>query len=206
MRKLTRILIWIVAGVPALLLVAGITATAVFGWNTVKQTVLLADTLIFPYRPAHLQYRKVPGDWPTLPEPGTALGTLVIPAVHITAPTVQGTTLALLKKSVGHYAASPLPGQAGNVVFSALGDITFRNLDHVKPGERIIFHSRFGSFVYRVVRTSIVPQTDPNIIVPTQDSQLTLTCGYPFISHNLSPTKQFIVWATPVSEPPHSRG
>lgn len=201
MRRLVRVFIGIVTGILALVVVMGIAGTALFGWTTVKETVLLADTLLFPYRPAHFHYRKLPGDWSTLPGPGAPLGTLVIPAIGIKAPTVQGTTFSQLRVAVGHYAASPLPGQPGNVVFSTLGLRTVRNLDAIRPGDRIIFRSRYGAFVYRVTKMEIVPQSDLNIIVPTTVSQLTLTSGYPFVVHDLHPTKQLIVWATPVSVP-----
>lgn len=200
MRLFKKLLIGVLVGLPILLVVLGVAVTSIFGWNFLKQTVLLADNVLVPYKPTHIGYRKLPGYWPTLPEPGVKLGTIVIPAVHINAPVVQGTTWDILALGVGHYAGSPLPGQPGNVVFSGHRDTVFTNLQYVKPGEQVIFQSPYGPFVYKVISIQIVPKNDPNIIVPTVQSQLTLTSCYPFVYIGFAPNR-FIVRAIPVSEP-----
>ena len=187
-------------GIPIVVVAAGVGVTVTFGWSFLQQTVLLADTALVPYKPAHIGYRKLPGYWPTLPEPGTKLGTILIPAVHINAPVVQGTTWNILALGVGHYAGSPLPGQGGNVVFSGHRDTVFTNLQYVKVGDSVTFDSPYGPFVYRVTSIKIVPKTDPNIVVPSQNPELTLTSCYPFVYIGFAPDR-FIVRATPVSEP-----
>ncbi|MCL5013426.1 MAG: class D sortase [Firmicutes bacterium] len=192
-------------GIPSLIIALGVGVTAVFGWSFLQQTLLLADSVLVPYKPAHIGYRKLPGFWPTLPEPGTKLGTIVIPAVNIKAPVVQGTTWDILKLGVGHYAGSPLPGQGGNVVFSGHRDTVFTNLKHVKVGDTVTFDSPYGPFVYRVTSIKIVPKTDPNIVVPSKSPELTLTSCYPFVYIGFAPDR-FIVRATPVSEPSVTAG
>jgi sortase A len=200
-RLLKTALKTILIGLPICVLLLGIGMTVKYGWTMVKQTVLLADEVLVPYQPTHPGYRKTVGFWPTLPEPGTKLGTIAIPAVHISGvPVVQGTTWDLLALGAGHYAGSPLPGQPGNVVISGHRDTVFVNLQYIKPGDEVIFHSPYGAFVYRVVSIVIVPKTDPNIIVPTTHDQLTLTTCYPFYYIGFAPNR-FVVRAVPVSEP-----
>jgi sortase A len=189
-----------IVSIPVIVVAIGIAVTAVFGWSFLKQTVLLTDTALVPYKPTHIGYRKLPGFWPTLPEPGTKLGTIVIPAVKIDAPVVQGTTWDILALGVGHYAGSPLPGQGGNAVFSGHRDTVFTNLQYVKVGDQVTFESPYGPFVYRVTSIKIVPKDDPNIVVPSANPELTLTSCYPFVYIGFAPDR-FIVRAVPVSEP-----
>lgn len=63
------------------------------------------------------------------------------PTIGVTRTVVEGVTVEQLARGPGHYPASPLPGQAGNV--SIAGHRTtygqpFHNIDKLKIGDRIV--------------------------------------------------------------------
>jgi sortase A len=94
--------------------------------------------------------------------PGDPLGRISMPSIGVSDVMVEGTEHADLSKGPGHYPATPLPGQRGTV--GVAGHRTtygapFRNLDGLKPGDRIELAMPYGRFTYRVERTRIVLPT-----------------------------------------------
>ncbi len=200
-KVLRRILFWFIMGVPSLILVGGVIVTLKYGWNFVRQTVLLGVQVLHPYKPANTTERVFAGNhniWPTLPQPGTQIGTIAVPAINLSTPIVQGTSWHDLSLGAGHFEGSMLPGQPGNVVISGHRDTVFTPLQYVKIGDLVVIHTRYGSYTYRVTKIAIVPKTDTQIVVPTSYSQLTLTTCYPFVYIGFAPNR-FIVWAVPVT-------
>lgn len=199
-RSVRRVIWGVLLGIPSLIVLAGLIITIKFGWNFVQQTALLGFQAVHPYRPANTKERVFKGNhniWPTLPQPGTKIGTISIPAINLSVPIVQGTSWHDLSLGVGHYEGSMLPGQKGNVILSGHRDTVFTPLQHIKLGDLVVVHTPYGPFSYKVVRTTIVPKADTHIVVPSTHSQLTLTTCYPFVYIGFAP-KRFIVWAIPV--------
>jgi sortase A len=96
------------------------------------------------------------------PLKGDAIGEIELPTIHKTAFLVQGTDTDSLRKGPGHYPDTPLPGKRGTVAIAGhrtTHGAPFRNIDKLKPGNRITLAMPYGTFVYRVQRTRIV---DPN--------------------------------------------
>ena len=70
------------------------------------------------------------------------------------APILQGTSLDVLDKGVGHYAGAACPGQVGN--FAVAGHrVTyakpFNRIDELRPGDPIVIETANTWYVYRVV-------------------------------------------------------
>ena len=122
---------------------------------------------------------------PVIPTQGpTQAQRIVIPAINVDAPVVQGDGWEQLKKGVAQRVGTPDPGQAGNVVFSAHNDIfgeIFRRLDELSPGDEIFLYTASQVFTYVVTNTRIVAPTEVSVMAPTLHPSLTLISCYPYL-------------------------
>jgi sortase A len=128
------------------------------------------------------------------PSAGDTLGRLTIPALKQEFLVIEGTRNSDLKKGVGHYVKSVMPGQKDNCVLSAHRDTFFSKLGELKKGDRMTLETATGSYTYEVKRTRIVGKDDRTVIVPTKHGVLTLTTCYPFDYVGSAP-KRYIVSA-----------
>ena len=128
------------------------------------------------------------------PGVGSIFASLSIPRLNKVFPIVEGTQASQLKKGVGHYIGSVLPGFADNSVLAGHRDSYFRNLGQVKIGDLMTVTTDWGVFVYEVHRIRIVKADDKTVIVPTPSAVLTLSTCYPFRFIGNAP-KRYIVQA-----------
>jgi sortase A len=140
-----------------------------------RQQVKLEKALVDP--PARVVRKE--------PLRGDALGKLLIPSIGVSEYVVEGTDADNLRKGPGHYPATPLPGQRGTVAVAGhrtTYGAPFRNLNDLKPGERIVFELPYGTFVYRVDKTQIVDDSALWVTRPVGHPQLVLTACHPLYS------------------------
>lgn len=125
---------------------------------------------------------------PALPTQGpTQARRIVIPAINVDAPIVQGDGWDQLKKGVGQHIGSGDPGQPGNLVLSAHNDIfgeIFRHLDRLQPGDEIQIHTVSQIYTYVIAGTRVVEPTEVSVLAPTAHSSLTLISCYPYLIDN----------------------
>ena len=114
------------------------------------------------------------------PKVGQLIGTLTIPRIRSSLPIIEGTGAKELRRGVGHYVGSVIPGVSDNSVLAGHRDSVFRKLGEVKIGDLITVKNDYGSFVYEVHKIRIVKANDRTVIVPTADAILTLSTCYPF--------------------------
>lgn len=129
------------------------------------------------------------------------IGTLTIPTLHATMPIYEGTDDGSLKKGVGHFLGSALPGvndnsilYQNNIVLSGHRDSVFQHIGLLKLGDSLTLNTINGIFIYKISQFRIVDKNDLTVIVPTNTATLTLTTCYPFIFFGNAP-KRFIVSA-----------
>lgn len=123
---------------------------------------------------------------------GDVLGSLSIPSLDETLPIVEGTSDDDLKKGVGHYIQSVLPGDNDNCVLSGHRDTVFWNLESLGIGDLLIVQTPRGTFTYRINDIRIVDADDRTVIVPTDHAVLTLTTCYPFLFIGDAPNRYII--------------
>ena len=128
---------------------------------------------------------------------GTAIGTIHIARLGLTAVIVQGTSSDILQRAVGHVAETALPGESGNVVLAAHRDTLFRPLKGIRVGDAITVRTLTGEFVYVVVSTAVVAPDAIEVLRPTRVPMLTLVTGFPFAYLGPAPNR-FIVRARAV--------
>jgi sortase A len=122
---------------------------------------------------------------PTIAQPGDGqpLGLMSIPRIGMQAAAiVQGTTESDLQQGPGHYAGTPLPGEAGNAAIA--GHRTtyahpFYDLNELQAGDLIYIQTAQGSFVYQVERSEVVSPDDVGVLDSSPISELTLTTCNP---------------------------
>ncbi len=142
---------------------------------------------------------------PAGPPRGTVVGRLDIPAVGVTAMVAEGTDAKTLRRAVGHWTRSPLPGRRGRSVLAGHRDTFFKHLERVRPGDRIMFETPAGDMAYRVRDTAVIGPKDLAALEIGAASGLTLITCYPF--HFVGPAPlRYIVRADRVDDPPHAIG
>jgi len=114
------------------------------------------------------------------PGEGDNIGSLTIPALKRKVPIIQGTGDKELKRGVGHFTQSVLPGEEDNCVLSGHRDTVFTQIGNLKIGDQLIVQTSAGIFTYEVNGTRIVHKDDKTVIVPTEHAILTMTTCYPF--------------------------
>jgi sortase A len=133
---------------------------------------------------------------------GDSLTRLKIPAISVDVVVVEGISPKALRAGAGHYPATPLPCESGNVAIA--GHRTtygkpFANLDRLKVGDVITLETPIGSCTYELRRTPFITMpTDLSVVAPRPDRTLTLTTCHP----RGSAAKRLIVQAQLVREEP----
>ena len=123
-----------------------------------------------------------PGDplYPSYPSEGDNIGSLSIPVLEEKLPIIQGTSAEELKRGVGHFTQSVLPGEEDNCVLSGHRDTVFANLGELKIGDHLIVQTSAGAYTYKINGIRIVDKDDRTVIVPADHAVLTLSTCYPF--------------------------
>lgn len=161
---------------------------------------------------------NTPGPFDTADSHGTAgaaFAILRIPRLgDKPIPVLQGTTLDLLGRGVGHYKDSALPGAVGN--FAVAGHRKthgepFRYLDEMRAGDLIVVETADAWYTYREDRDPfIVEPTDLGVVAPVPDHPdatpsrklITLTTCNPWWAS----TQRMIVTGELVGRQPRSAG
>ena len=131
--------------------------------------------------------------YPLYPVEGDQIGTLSIPVLEQELPIFQGTGVEELKKGVGHFTQSVLPGEEDNCVLSGHRDTVFAKLGRLKIEDQLIVQTSAGTFTYEIKRIRIVDKDDKTVIVPTDHAVLTLTTCYPFQFIGNAPDRYILI-------------
>ncbi len=116
---------------------------------------------------------------------GDAIGRLVIPRISLDDVIVSGADKESLKKGPGHYAKTPMPGEAGNAAIAChrttFGAPCFR-LDELKVGDPILILSKVSGrwFRYNVRKQFVVTPEQNEVLLPDGNKNtLTMTTCNP---------------------------
>ncbi len=158
----------VVAG--ALLVVAACTAVAYpWWWSHRQQTVarsLMASAPDAVERPASPVVAHGSQCSPA-PPASTVAGVLVIPAIDLAAPVIEGLSDNVLNVAVGHDPSTPMPGSPGEAILEAHDVSYFSALDRLRPGDVVIWAVGCRRWVFKTVSTMVA---DPGTLLPTPQS------------------------------------
>jgi sortase A len=76
------------------------------------------------------------------PEPQQYYGRIIIPAIEVDSPLLEGIRISTIDYGPGHWPGTAMPGQLGNAVFAGhrtSHNADFRRLDELQPGDEVIF-------------------------------------------------------------------
>jgi sortase A len=121
----------------------------------------------------------------TLPAPlveGDAAAVIDIPKIGLDEMVVEGVGVEELKKGVGHYPDTKMPGETGNAALA--GHRTtyghpFNRIDELTNGDEITITTRVGTFHYAVMEKKVVTPESIEVLDNTPDNRLTLTTCHP---------------------------
>jgi len=131
--------------------------------------------------------------YPVYPVEGDNIGILSIPVLKQKLPIIQGTGIEELKKGVGHFNQSVLPGEEDNCVLSGHRDTVFAKLGKLKIGDQLIVQTSAGTYTYEIKHIRIVDKDDKTVIVPVDHAVLTLTTCYPFHFVGSAPKRYILI-------------
>jgi sortase A len=132
---------------------------------------------------------------------GAAIGRIVIPRLGASYLVMQGTGSASLEAGPGHYTSTAFPGQGRTVAIA--GHRTtylapFRELDRLRPDDRIDVLMPYGRFVYAVTGRRVVSPEAWWITRSVGYERLVLSACAPLFSA----AQRLVVFARLVSETP----
>lgn len=132
------------------------------------------------------------------PSVGSAIGTIEIRRISLSAIIVEGEGDKQLELAAGHVRGTAFPGELGNVGIAGHRDTVFRALRLIRQNDEIVVWTRQGKFTYRVSSTQIVQPGAVQVLFPTNSEVLTLVTCYPFYFVGPAP-QRFIVRANRVA-------
>jgi sortase A len=128
--------------------------------------------------------------------PGREYAILKVPSIGVEEVVVQGTATDDLKRGPGHYDETDDPwddrGRVGIAGHRTTYGAPFWDLEKVRRGDVITLITEFGTFVYRVTRSEVIPPTRIGVLDPTKRSTLVLTTCTP----RFSAAQRLIVYAS----------
>lgn len=119
-----------------------------------------------------------------VPTPGPRSPTrLVIPAINVDWPIVEGDGWEELKQGIGHRVGSANPGERGNLILSGHNDVygePFRDLEKLEIGKDVLVYAGAHAFRYVVKVKRVVVPTDLSVLAPSRNPIITLITCTPY--------------------------
>lgn len=139
----------------------------------------------------------VPAPRPAALSAGAPVGTIAIPEAGVDAVILHGVEPATLRRGVGHFPESPLPGGGGNFALAGHRDTFFRGLRHARVGQRIAISLPESRHCYRIEKTAVVEPTAVEVVADQGRELLTLVTCFPFQHVGPAP-RRFVVQGSPL--------
>ena len=127
------------------------------------------------------------------PEIGDLFAHMTIERIGVDAPIYQGDGDEELRKGIGHYMGSLMPGEGGNVVLAGHRETVFWPLEQVELGDEVKVETSYGTYIYEVEDIYVTVPSDLTPTTPTDDERLTFYTCYPFVMYGPSPERFIVV-------------
>ncbi|MCL4393403.1 MAG: sortase [Chloroflexi bacterium] len=119
-----------------------------------------------------------------VPTPGPRSPTrIVISAIDVDWPVVEGDSWDELKQGIGHRVGSANPGERGNLVLSGHDDVygePFRDLEKLNVGSEVLVYAGGTSFRYVVKARRVVAPSDLSVLAASKSPVITLITCTPY--------------------------
>ncbi|MDE3090651.1 MAG: sortase [Chloroflexota bacterium] len=119
-----------------------------------------------------------------VPTPGPRSPTrIVISAVNIDWPVVEGDSWEELKQGIGHRVGSANPGERGNLILSGHDDVygePFRDLEKLNVGKDVLVYAGATTFRYIIKARRVIAPNDLSVLAPSKTPIITLITCTPY--------------------------
>jgi sortase A len=119
-----------------------------------------------------------------VPTPGPRSPTrIVISAISVDWPVVEGDSWDELKQGIGHRVGSANPGERGNLVLSGHDDVygePFRDLEKLEVGKDVLVYAGGTSFRYVIKARRVVAPNDLSVLTTSKNPVITLITCTPY--------------------------
>ena len=180
--------------IPFLMLIIGVLIIFSAGWGIITQGFSLG-TILFNKPTLNIEQRQFTINNMQINRPGIGeeFGILEIPSLDFSDPVIHGDSDAELRRGIGHFAGSTLPGENGNVIISAHRDTVFSALEHIKTGDEVLFTTEYGTYKYKVSEIKIVDDEDHYELRVLDYERLTMYTCYPFNFIGSAPNRMIVI-------------
>ncbi len=136
-----------------------------------------------------------------MPTYGTHYARLEIKSASVSTDLYFGDSSAVLKKGVGQYIGSFIPGCGRPLLVGGHNNSAFNSLQFVKKGDIVTITTNYGIYKYKITSTRITDHKDKSAYdLSLQKEQLILYTCYPFDTLGLT-SKRFFVYGDKISGP-----
>ena len=167
--------------IPFFMLILGVIIILSAGWNILADGLEIASILF--NKPSLVISEKqysINNSVINRPSIGEEFATLEIPDLNLKEAIYHGDSDMELRKGVGHFSGSTIPGEGGNVILSGHKHTYLKELENVKVGQEVLIETNYGTFKYKVSEIKIVEKTDTKELKTLDHERLTLYTCYPF--------------------------
>lgn len=136
-----------------------------------------------------------------MPAYGALYAKFEIDNASISAGLYFGDNSACLKKGLGQFYGSSIPGYGKPILIGGHNNGTFNRLQYVKAGDIAKITTNYGVYQYKVTDTRIAQSTDKTAFdLKQNDEQLILYTCYPFNTLGLT-SERYFVYAEKIAGP-----
>lgn len=180
--------------IPLFLMVVGSMMMLIPLWGMISETINYSS-LIFYNPNVEVQETQFTINDQIMYRPliGSQFATLKIENVELEVPILQGEGKDELRKGVGHYVGSLLPGEGGNIVLSGHRETAFYPLKDVEIGDEVIIETDYGQYLYQISDIYITTPDDITPTIPTDTERITMYTCYPFVKWGPTPERYVVV-------------
>lgn len=167
--------------IPFFMLILGVVIILSAGWNILADGLEIASILF--NKPSLVISEKqysINNSVINRPSIGEEFATLEIPDLNLKEAIYHGDSDMELRKGVGHFSGSTMPGENGNMIISGHKHTVFRPIENIKVGNEVIVTTNYGTFKYKVSEIKIVSKNDTSELRVLNYERLTMYTCYPF--------------------------
>lgn len=153
------------------------------------------------YSPSTSQRGNISAGQIEYPSEGTHYAKIQLPHTNKSADLYYGDTDEVLKKGIGQFTGTLIPGYGSPILLAGHNNTYFGNLKSIKKGDEVVITTSYGVFTYQVTKTAVKNCYDNTAYDLMQDKeQLIMYTCYPFGQLGLT-NDRFYVYAEKVSGP-----
>lgn len=180
--------------IPFFMLIFGVIIILSAGWNLLTDGLGVAS-MIFNKPKVTVSEKQylINNNVMSRPSIDEEFATIEIPDLNLKASIYHGDSDTQLRKGVGHFAGSTLPGEGGNVILSGHRHTFFKQLEYVKVGSEVIITANYGTFKYKITEIKIVDKNDTSELRVLNHERLTMYTCYPFIMFSGDPQRKVVI-------------